>query len=91
MQLFRYIIFPASLPEIFTAIRLSIGTSIAVLFFTETFATFEGLGFFIMDAWTRVNYSEMFAGIAALSFLGLSLFLLVDFIERVFCFWIFYE
>lgn len=91
IQLFRHIIFPASLPEIFTAIRISIGTSIAVLFFTETFATFEGLGFFIMDAWTRVNYSEMFAGIAALSFLGLSLFLLVDFIERVFCFWIFYE
>jgi len=91
IQLFRYIIFPASLPEIFTAIRVSIGTSVAVLFFTETFATFKGLGFFIMDAWTRVNYSEMFAGIGALSFLGLILFLLVDFIERIFCFWIFFE
>ncbi|SIQ92968.1 ABC transporter permease [Halanaerobium kushneri] len=88
-QLFWHLILPASLPRVFTAIRISLGTAVAVLFFTETFATFEGLGFFIMDTWTRVNYSEMFAGIMALSFLGLILFLFVDFVERIFCPWIF--
>jgi len=88
-QLFWQVVFPASLPKIFTAIRISTGTAIAVLFFTETFATFTGLGYFIMDAWTRVNYNEMFAGILALSFLGLILFLIVDIVERLTCPWLF--
>ena len=87
-ELFWHVILPASLPRIFTSIRISLGTAIAVLFFTETFATFEGLGFFIMDAWTRVNYTEMFAGILTLSFLGLILFLFVDFIEKIICPWL---
>jgi len=90
-QLFWKVVFPASLPKIFTAIRISTGTAIAVLFFTETFATFTGLGYFIMDAWTRVNYNEMFAGILALSFLGLILFLIVDIVERLTCPWLFLE
>ena len=91
LQLFWHVVFPASLSRVFTAIRISTGTAIAVLFFTETFATFKGLGFFIMDAWTRVNYIEMFAGILSLSFLGFFLFLLVDLVERLFCPWLFLE
>lgn len=90
-QLFWQVIFPGTLPAIFTATRISIGTAIAVLFFTETFATFSGLGYFIMDAWTRVNYQEMYAGIMVLSLLGLFLFLLIDFLERLFCPWLFLE
>ncbi len=90
-QLFYRVIFPAALPGIFTAVRISTGTAIAVLFFTETFATFSGLGYFIMDAWTRVNYIEMFAGIVALSLLGLSLFLLIDILERVSCKWLYLD
>ncbi len=91
MQLFWQVVFPASLTRVFTAIRISTGTAIAVLFFTETFATFRGMGFFIMDAWTRVNYVEMFAGILSLSILGLFLFLVVDLVERLFCPWLFLE
>lgn len=90
-QLFWQVVFPASLAKIFTAIRISTGTAIAVLFFTETFATFKGLGYFIMDAWTRVNYNEMFAGIFALSFLGLILFVTIDLLERLLCPWLFLE
>ncbi|MFP4015534.1 MAG: ABC transporter permease [Halanaerobiales bacterium] len=91
LQLFWKVVFPASLPRIFTAVRISTGTAIAVLFFTETFATFTGLGYFIMDAWTRVNYREMFAGITALSLLGLFLFLFVDIVERLACPWLYLE
>lgn len=91
LQLFWQVVLPASLPEIFTAIRISTGTAIAVLFFTETFATFSGLGYFIMDAWTRVNYNEMFAGIISLGFLGLILFVIVDILERIICPWLFIQ
>ena len=46
--------------------------------FTETFGTQYGMGYYIMDAWLRVNYLEMYAGILVLSAMGLLLFGLVS-------------
>ena len=69
-QMFTEIIFPASLPEVLTATRLALGTAVSILFFTETFGTEYGMGYFIMDAWMRVNYLDMYAGIVVLSFMG---------------------
>lgn len=86
-DLYRHVIIPAVLPNVFTALRITIGTAIAVLFFTETFATTEGVGYFIVDAWTRVDYPEMFAGIVGMSLLGLLVFLVVDAFERKVCAW----
>ncbi|NPV53355.1 MAG: ABC transporter permease [Firmicutes bacterium] len=86
-DIYRHAIIPAILPEIFTATRIGLGTGLATLFFTETFATFHGLGYFIMDAWSRAAYDEMFAGIMALSILGFVLFAALDIIERRTCRW----
>jgi NitT/TauT family transport system permease protein len=52
-DIFRHAVFPAALPHSFTAIRISTGTAISVLFFAESFATTTGLGYLIMDAWAR--------------------------------------
>lgn len=87
VQLFNHVTIPAILPEILTNVRLSIGTSFSVLFFAEAYGTSEGLGYFIQDAWSRINYIEMYSGIVMLSFLGLILFILVDFIESIVCRW----
>jgi len=87
-QIYRHLIIPAVLPKLLTALRISIGTSIAVLFFAENFATRYGIGYFIMDSWTRVDYTQMFAGILAISLLGLLIFNLIDFIEDKLCKWI---
>lgn len=87
-QVYQHLVIPAVLPKLFTALRISIGTSIAVLFFAENFATKYGIGYFIMDSWIRVNYVEMFAGIVAISVLGLTLFKLIDVLEAMFCKWI---
>lgn len=86
-QIFTEIIIPASLSEILTATRLALGTAISILFFTETFGTEYGMGFFIMDSWLRVNYLDMYAGIIVLSLMGFSLFILIDSIERKVCSW----
>ena len=43
-HLLRYVYFPAVLPSILSALRITSGTAIAVLFFTETFATHNGSG-----------------------------------------------
>ncbi|MEQ8236717.1 MAG: ABC transporter permease [Syntrophomonadaceae bacterium] len=86
-QMFTEIIVPASLPEVLTATRLALGTAVSILFFTETFGTEYGMGYFIMDAWMRVNYLEMYSGIVVLSFMGFVIFTLIDLSETRLCSW----
>lgn len=87
-EVFREILWPASLPKFLTAVRVAMATAISVLFFTETFGTQYGIGYFIMDAWLRVNYLDMYAGIIVLSGIGLLLFGLLDFVEYQTCRWV---
>lgn len=83
IALFRFVYAPASVPAVLTALRVSVGTAIAVLFFTESFATTSGLGYYILiQSWGRVAYAEMYAGVVALSILGLVLYYLADWLER---------
>lgn len=82
-QMFTEIIIPASLPDVLTAVRLALGTAVSILFFTETFGTEYGMGYFIMDSWMRVNYLDMYAGIVVLSLLGFLMFMTIDVIERL--------
>ncbi|PKQ21185.1 MAG: ABC transporter permease [Actinobacteria bacterium HGW-Actinobacteria-6] len=86
-QVFRHVVVPASLPDIFTALRISTGTAIAVLFFSETVAGSEGLGYYIIDAWSRIAYSEMFAGIIAMALLGVVLYEFLELAEGRVCRW----
>lgn len=81
------VLVPAALPHGFTALRLGTGTSVAVLFFVESFATSSGLGYLIMDAWGRMNYPEMFTGIFGMSILGAALYELANLLERRVCRW----
>lgn len=80
--LFRFVYFPASLPAILTALRQSVGTSIAVLYVAELFATQKGLGYYIfLNGSTLFNYPAMYAGVLAMSLLGLGLYFTVDWLE----------
>lgn len=81
------VVVPAALPDLLTSLRVSLGTAVAVLFLAETFATETGLGYLIVDAWSRVAYPDMYAAILALSLLGLGLFAAVDVAERLLCPW----
>ncbi len=87
LQTFNEIILPASLPEVLTATRLALGTAVSILFFTETFGTEYGMGYFIMDSWMRVNYLDMYAGIVILSFMGFLIFTAIDIAENYVCSW----
>lgn len=87
LEIFRSIIFPAVLPEFLTSIRISLATAISVLFFTETFGTEFGMGFYIFDAWQRIDYLEMYSGIVVLSLIGLAMFVLIDLIEKILVKW----
>ncbi len=86
-QLFREGYLPAALPHGFTALRLNSGVSVAVLFFVESFATTEGLGYLIMDAWGQLDFNAMFVGIFGMSLLGVILNEGSNFIEKLSCPW----
>jgi NitT/TauT family transport system permease protein len=82
---------PHALPNIFSALRISIGISMAVLFFGENYATSYGIGYFIMNNWIMVNYNGMFAGILGLSLMAAFLIYLIDIVQDKVCPWLTYE
>lgn len=86
--LFRFVYLPASLPAILTALRQSVGTAVAVLYIAELYATQRGLGYYIyLNGSTLFNYPAMYAGIVAMSLLGLGLYFTVDWLEKRLCRW----
>lgn len=70
----RDVVVPASLPDLFTTLRITCGTAVAVLFIAESMAGSSGLGYFIMHAWSLLDYAQMFAGIVAMALLGVILY-----------------
>jgi ABC-type nitrate/sulfonate/bicarbonate transport system permease component len=88
--LFRFVYLPASLPAILTALRQSVGTSVAVLYVAELFATQRGLGYYIyLNGSNLFDYPAMYAGIVAMSVLGLGLYFAVDWLERRLAPWLY--
>lgn len=82
LDVWRHVILPATLPDLFTTLRVSSSVGIAVLFFAEAIAGSTGLGYFIMESWAMVNYPRMFAGIVALALLGVVVYEAFDIAER---------
>ncbi len=81
--LFRFVYLPASLPAVITALRVSVGTAIAALFIAEQSLTQAGLGYYIViKTYQVLRYPEMYAGILAMSLLGLALYFALEFLER---------
>ncbi len=88
LQVYRHLILPATLPKILTAMRISVGTSVAILFFAESFATTTGLGYIIMDSWGRADYVSLYTGISCMALLGFMLYLILDRVEQHVCRWV---
>ena len=40
------------------------------------------MGYYIIDAWSRINYIDMYIGIIVISIIGFALFVTVDFISE---------
>ncbi|MBI9107514.1 MAG: ABC transporter permease [Spirochaetales bacterium] len=83
----RYVTLPAAMPGLFSTLRVSMGIAAAVLFFAEYFGTEYGMGFYVMDARTRINFTDLYSGILTLSLIMLSLYRLLNFTEMNLCRW----
>ncbi len=86
--LFRFVYLPSAWPIVLTTVRLSVGTAVAVLYFTEVTATLLGLGYYIfLTSSTLFDYAATYAGAFAMGLLGLLLYFFVDWLEKRLCPW----
>lgn len=70
-DMFKKVILPASIPSIFTGLRYAGSISLLVLVAAEMVGASSGLGYFVLSAEQRLAIPDMFAGILALTILGM--------------------
>ncbi len=76
------IIWPASLPYIFTGLRLSLGIAWLVIVAVEMLTGGIGIGFFIWDEWNRLSLSSVFLAVIVIGLTGLILDYLISLIQQ---------
>ena len=86
-QTLRYLILPGCLPGILTALKSTLGTSVALLMITELFASTSGLGYYIMNCMDSRDYPQMYAGILLLSLMSAMLYGFLEILEAWLCGW----
>ncbi len=67
------VIWPASLPYIFTGLRISLGIAWLVIVAVEMLTGGVGIGFFVWDEWSRLNLSSVFLAVLVIGLTGLLL------------------
>ena len=74
MELFRRVIFPATLPQVLTGIRIALGVAWLVVVAAEMIAVNSGLGYLIIDARNAgKRYDLVVAGMLLIGVIGLLL------------------
>ena len=83
VELFRHVIFPATLPQVLTGIRIALGVAWLVVVAAEMIAVNSGLGYLIIDARNAgKRYDLVVAGMLLIGLIGLALDLLVRQLEK---------
>ena len=83
LELFRRVIFPATLPQVLTGIRIALGVAWLVVVAAEMIAVNSGLGYLIIDARNAgKRYDLVVAGMVMIGLIGLGLDLVVRRLER---------
>jgi NitT/TauT family transport system permease protein len=70
-QLFTKVILPASLPSIFTGLRLSLGISLLIIVAAEFVAANRGIGYLIWISWSILAVVKMYVGLVVIAALGM--------------------
>lgn len=76
------IIWPASLPYIFTGLRISLGIAWLVIVAVEMLTGGIGIGFFVWDEWSRLNLNSVFLAILVIGVTGLVLDILIGRLQQ---------
>ncbi|MFB9927003.1 ABC transporter permease [Amycolatopsis halotolerans] len=86
-RLFARVVLPASVPTIFTGIRLAGAAAIVVVIAAEMVGAKAGLGYLINFSQYNFAIPQMYAGIVAISVLGVAFNQLLVTVERRFTSW----
>lgn len=81
-DLFRKVILPASLPSIFTGLRLAASFAILIIVAAETMGASSGLGYVLTNSQYNFDLPRMYSAIVVLSLIGLSANYLLVWMER---------
>ena len=73
LQVFRYVVLPSALPQIFTAMRLSVGLAYTTVVAAEMMAANTGLGWMVLAASRFLRSDIILVGILLLGILGIAL------------------
>jgi NitT/TauT family transport system permease protein len=86
-EIFWHLRWPASLPYLLAALRISVNLSLTGAIVGEILGTDRGIGRIIADALTHLNMPDMFAAIELLALVGVMLTVITGVIERRALFW----
>ncbi|KAA0113594.1 ABC transporter permease [Mycolicibacterium sp. P9-22] len=82
VRLFQKVILPASVPTIFTGLRMAAASSILVLIAAEMVGAKAGLGYLITASQLNFQIPEMYAGIVTIALVGLTFNGVIVAVER---------
>lgn len=81
-QLFRHVILPSALPELFTGVRVAVGIGWTTLIAAEMIASTSGLGWLVINASSYLRTDVVMLGILLLGGLGYLLDVLLVLAQR---------
>jgi nitrate/nitrite transport system permease protein len=82
-EYFLDVVFPATVPYIFTGLRIGIGLSWLAIIAAEMLIGGVGIGFFIWDAWNAANISQIILALVYVGVVGLLLDKLIGYIAKL--------
>lgn len=86
-QVFFRVVLPASIPQIFTGLKVAMALSWAVVVAAELTGAQAGLGYMISDAALIFRIPVVFIGIVMIGIIGLCLYAVINFLEARFVHW----
>ncbi|HMG42003.1 MAG TPA: ABC transporter permease [Acidimicrobiales bacterium] len=86
-QMFRHVLFPATLPQILVGLRLSSGVAVLMMVGAEFAQGNDGIGKFIFQSWTLFLADRMYIGIVAVALMGLAFSMAITALTRVLVRW----
>jgi NitT/TauT family transport system permease protein len=83
LDMFRKVRFPHALPSIFAGLKIAMTLSVIGAIVGEFVASNSGIGYLLLVATGSMNTALLFAGIVALTLVGIVLFEIMEFLEKV--------
>lgn len=86
-QIFFYVIFPATLPDVFTGLRTALGVEYTTLVAAEMVAATAGIGWMVLDASNYLRSDIVFMGVIIMGITGILLDRIIQLIEKKVVHW----